>query len=548
MRLGKWIRIYEKTVPIPLAFSSSFQIRQGSVLYLSAIPVSDTHQGGDAEIIISPIPRNLWRSVCRLSVRLSDFPKSLARASRFLQEKSINILLTEAAATFQERAHWDAICDLSQYPEYIKIKECKTYEIFEKEMLFLLKQLTLEINNFAQQNENKGVFLVGQDALAEFIHLPGLNIISYRTKASVSEMAIFTDGAIELPDSIVNFVKTTLSVGNRGSISPVPSHALITGNTEQRYLRLYFIRNVSEFVMAEISCDQQSLDGNGIGVLSQILDQLPNDMNLLHLSVFQQHINKEISKSIKNTLKEKTALTHLDLKKTQGRLKIICHWPNHQSPQEDEKNLSGIIKNIEIIDLNGTSHSNLCELIDYATPNFVNPRIFISYSCINGLNSKEDKWRLNILRNTLIEHNFDPIFGVNIGDNPVIGRHPVSPDVMHSALEKIATCVGFISLQTKREDFVTNDNRFILPPWLIAEEVFAFSKGLCFLVRLTEKGIDDPRYNKNVFQFDFTNRNDYREKVKDLVSLLNRLRQQPEFENYLAASRSSQYIIKPTSE
>jgi hypothetical protein len=100
------------------------------MLYLAPMVTGRRSRNDDAQIIITPIPPTSWKSVCRLSVRLHDKPKALAKALRFLREREITILLTEAAATFQERAHWDAICDLTSYKGYANTNASVPTEYF----------------------------------------------------------------------------------------------------------------------------------------------------------------------------------------------------------------------------------------------------------------------------------------------------------------------------------------------------------------------------------------------------------------------------------
>ncbi len=59
-----------------------------------------------------------WSSVCGLSVSLADRLRALATATNFLKTMHINILLTEACVTYADRAHWDAIVDLSNTPGF----------------------------------------------------------------------------------------------------------------------------------------------------------------------------------------------------------------------------------------------------------------------------------------------------------------------------------------------------------------------------------------------------------------------------------------------
>lgn len=548
MRLGKWIRIFNNIVPIPLTFSAAFGLRQGSVLHIAAMPSDVIKTDSDAEIIISPIPLSSWRSVCRLSVRLSDLPGALAKASEFLRKNKINVLLTEAAATFQERAHWDAVCDLTDYPDFIKIRNIKNYESYEKEMKNLLDDLTRKLHTFANQPDNEKFFLAGIDFHAEFIILPGLNIVSFKSDISCISTSTFYDGAIELESNIEKFVTTCLTSSNKALINSIPSHALITGNTEQRYLRLYFIRNVNNFVMAEISCEIEALNDKGIGVLNQILKALPPEANLLHLSVFQL-TSEEHKKNLAKRRQNKTKPI------IEGRLKIICHWPN-----PNRSYLQQAVEAIQIEDSSGISHSNLCKLKEFQSPRTIHPRVFISFSCHENdnknpkLDQKEDLWRLTHLQNMLKNSNFEPIMGTKIGDRISIGGEFVSPDVVSSAFEEIKNCVAFISLQTKRQDYCVRElidpsnpksqynERFILPPWLIAEEVFAYSRGVRYLVRLQEHGVEEPKYNQNTHKYIFRNKKEYIKQVESLIRKLNEIRESEEFEQLIKNINSAMFL------
>src|SRR5438046_1892924 len=83
---------------------------------LAALRDGDTERRYGCEVVGSPVPIQLWKTVCRLSVRLHDRPGALAAATQFLRQQKINILLSECCSTYQSRAHWDALCDVGQTP------------------------------------------------------------------------------------------------------------------------------------------------------------------------------------------------------------------------------------------------------------------------------------------------------------------------------------------------------------------------------------------------------------------------------------------------
>lgn len=136
------------------------------------------------------------------------------------------------------------------------------------------------------------MFLSGSDRHAVFSPLTGLNQASFRCDLTSADTVIFHKGGIELPDKLVRHLRTTLGSFS-GMVPPVPAYALITGNTEQRYLRLYFIHDVAAFFMACIEYDVTHLAGDGIGTMNQLLMALPEDVNLLRLANHISHNNME---------------------------------------------------------------------------------------------------------------------------------------------------------------------------------------------------------------------------------------------------------------
>lgn len=157
MRLGKWIKVFDRNVPIPMTLAASFGLREGSELYLAPMRADMAPHSTSVEIIVSPIPTSSWRSICRLSVRLHHRSRALARATSYLRDKRINILLTEAAATFQERAHWDAVCDLRVSSEYARMVTC-SHDSYELEMEHLLKDMSENIRWFRRHLQTSVCF------------------------------------------------------------------------------------------------------------------------------------------------------------------------------------------------------------------------------------------------------------------------------------------------------------------------------------------------------------------------------------------------------
>src|ERR1051326_7759341 len=124
MRIGRWVPVYKRLLPIPRRLAMAFGLYEGSQLYVSRItdPNDATRRYG-CELIVSPVPFESWASACRLSVRLNDTPRALATATKFLRERQVNIMLSECCSTYQYRAHWDAICDIARVPDFARLAD-----------------------------------------------------------------------------------------------------------------------------------------------------------------------------------------------------------------------------------------------------------------------------------------------------------------------------------------------------------------------------------------------------------------------------------------
>jgi hypothetical protein len=509
MRLGKWVRIFSNTVPVPIAFSASFGIREGGRLYLAPMVTGKGSISNDAQVIITPIPPSSWKSVCRLSVRLHDRPKALAKALRFLREREINILLTEAAATFQERAHWDAICDLTAYKEYANTGELP-FEAYQVRMREIVSALDTDLKYWASSPENKDVFLTGVDMHADFSLLTGLNIAYFRINPSNVFQSEFDAGGVVLPDSLEKELQRILK--SRG-LPPISSHALITGSTAQRYMRLLFIRDSSSFVFADIECRLPRYSTE-VGMLEKVLCRLPDDLNLLHITEYREaRGGQEVA-----------------------GIKLIGDWPDHK-----KDDLERMIDSIEVDDDNSDAKQQLVSLRDYATPSIAFPKIFISYSIAH------DAQRCRLLQNRLIENNYEPVVGTDHSESPDFAGQPVSEDVLTKSLNQIPSCVGFIALHSARPDFELKNGGHTVPPWLVTEEVFAWSRNIGYLARLAEEGLDSPRYNRNTQAFIFSAEADSFDKaVTRLVRDINDFRRSPKFLEAWRLARKAQYQKRTT--
>ena len=512
VRLGKWVRIFSNTVPVPIAFTASFGIREGGRLYLAPMVTGRKNKNEDAQVIITPIPPSSWRSVCRLSIRLHDKPKALAKALKFLREREINVLLTEAAATFQERAHWDAICDLISYKEYANAGEL-SFEAYQSQMRKIVLALDAELKHWASSPENRDVFLTGGDMHADFSLLTGLNIAYFRIDPSNVFESVFEGGGVVLPDTLEKELQRLLR--SRG-LPPISTHALITGSTEQRYMRLLFIRDSSSFMFADIECRLPKYSAGGFSMLERVLSQLPDDLNLLHLTEYRE---------VGEEGQEVTGI------------KLIGDWTDHN---KDE--FQRMIESIEVGENDPTARKQLVSLRDYATPSTAFPKIFISYSIAH------DEQRCRLLQNRLIENNYEPVVGTEYADSINIAGQQVSEDVLTKSLNQIPSCVGFIALLSARPDFQLKDGRYTIPPWLVTEEVFAWSRGIGYLARLAEQGLDGPRYNRNTQTFEFAaDADNYDKAVTRLVRDLNNFRQSSKFLDAWSLARKAQYQKRTTS-
>lgn len=524
MRLGKWVPVYRNFIPIPQSMAMAFGLTEGSLLHLAPIRQNGDRHSFHVEIIVSPIPIQGWRSACRLSVRLKNTPRALANATGFLRKRRINILLTEACATYRNRAHWDAICDVSQCSEFSDLSLPQRF--FEQGMKDFLDNLTNDINSHIEAAENREFFLTGPEQHAVFSALTGLNDASFGCDLSHSDEVMCKVGGIEFSESLINVVSAVCKTGPHA----LPEYAMITGNTEQRYLRMYFIHDYENMFQATVKNELRGLSGDGIGILHQFLNALPVEINLLKLS------------------------NHIEEKKPgyeRGRIDVIGHWEMEPvSPdradrtahlQRMEAKITDLVKSIEIEDVDGTKHGQLLEVTEFSSPELTYPRVFISYS------TRRAERELQAVISALWQHNWEPILGTDFGqaflsDDPgILG----SPDVVQTSFRSIDGCIAFVSLQTKRDDFCIVDEeqlnrRYVLPPWAVAEEVYAWSSKIPFLARLKDRAIEDPRYNRHASVFEFQNDLEFLEQVKRLLDELNKFRMSHEYARILRKVRQAQ--------
>jgi hypothetical protein len=515
MRIGKWAPTYRNIVPIPRMLALAFGLIEGSELHLAPITETSTAEAykHGCEVIVSPVPIKYWQSACRLSVRLRDRPHALAVATDFLRENKINILVSESCSTYQQRAHWDAICDLSESQLYTELRGQKR-EDYAEAIEIQLNKITKVLENWIEEPTRAPYFLGGTDKHAQFSPLTGLNDAAFVCAHTQSVKLIFRAGGIELPRNLTNIV-----CGNTDTTT-LPKYAMITGNTEQRYLRILFMRDYDNMFKLVIKTKLSNFAGGGVGVLNQLLKKFPPKINLIKVSTYILGTESYAENNI---------------------IEIIGHWNDYYSsaehPQkqnEMKRELMEIVDNMDIIDADNVSHTGALETLKFRSPDDIYPRVFVSHS------ADVEAAKLDYLLTTLWENGF----------RPVTSKKFFKPDLAESAFKLIDTCVALVSLQIKRDDFKVaateaskGNERYILPPWFVAEEVYAWSKGMQ-IFRLKDEDVEEPRYNRHLRTISFTSSDvdDYRAKVRQLVNELNEFRQDPEFQGIELRAREALFV------
>ena len=489
MRVGKLQKIYYGMIPIPETLSTIFALNEGAQLHLAPIR-SESIRRGYVEIVVSPVPYDSWVSVCKLSARLKHKPKALAVASRFFRQERINILLTEACTNYQDRAHWVAICDVALADRFDKVSKQERGE-YKRQIEFFMDELTKRLLIFIEQPDNKEAF--HPETFAKFTTLTGLNDAHFICDESKRFTVGFHEGAITLPKLLYNHICSELGC----KTDKFPHYALIYSNTEQRYLVIRFMNDSEDLFICRIEDELAGLEGKGIGVLNQMLDALPSEIDFF---------------SISNYVTEKTA------DRERGTIELVGHWPGFAANTETcERKLEDIISGMEIEDIdpdNTQKKKGALALKHIRNAKDDNPRIFISYS------TKHEIQKLEYLRKCLLKIDCEPLLGTDFEED-LKGPYPPALTVFEQSFRMIPTCVAFISLQVTREDFKCSD-RFVLPPWAIAEEVFAWKEEIPYLIRLRDERMDNPRWNQHIQSFEFNSdkRGSFEKAVKELVGKL----------------------------
>ncbi len=504
MRIGKWVPLYKRTVPIPRRLSMAFGLYEGSELYLVPLPDEDTERKYGCEVIVSPVAIRSWRTVCRLSIRLHDRPGALAKAAGFLRQQRINILLSECTSTYQRRAHWDAVCDISLAPGVEILLGVDRLD-YEHEMARFLQTLTTKFERYMEAQENREAFLLARERHVQFSTITGLNdasfVCDFKSAARLSHRA----GALELSEQTATYI----SRASHFEPPLLPRFALVTGNTEQRYMRVLFLKDHRHMFRLVIEDELAEFAGGGIGVLQQLLHNLPESVNLFRASNYVTEKRENVER---------------------GRIDLIGHWNLDEAEiPEADRFLRDRIESMTVLDMEGKEHSSVFSVKRLANPEAMHPRVFISYSI------GRDRSKLQMLRHRLIEDGFEPVLGTDFGSDggaATIGPRPVTSDVAHAAFEGIHTCVAFVSLHVKREDYHVQNaeaDRYVLPAWSIAEEVFAWSSNVGLIVRLRDATVDEAPYNRNTLTKTFASDEDFEQAVEDVLAELNAFRLSPRF-------------------
>lgn len=526
MRIGKWVRVYGDRLPIPQRMSMAFGLFENSELHLVPLIDHGNRQKHECELMISPVPIRSWRSVCRLSVRLRDLPGALAVATQFLKEQRINILLSECCSTYQERAHFDAICDLGQMKEYGELAGIPREE-FELRMRDFLERLTGRFDEFARNHPKRDLLMYETPEYVRFSALTGLNDASFVCRRDNAQIAHHSGGALQFPNALARFISDACDL-----VPPaLPHYAMVTGNTEQRYMRVLLIRDHRHMFRLVVDNDLPDYAGTGVGVLHQFLCVLPADVNLMRATnyIFENKASVE-----------------------RGRIDIVGQWDVEERRLPGEaieacvtREFQALLQSLVIFDLEGKPHPSALKFVKAKTAKSTYPKVYISYS------TDHDEERLASLMSALNDNNYSPVLGTDQEDESdewLVNQRPVGSDVMREALPLIDDCIALISLQTKREDYkvVSSDGKlkYVVPPWLTAEEMYAWSSpSHPVVLRLREAGMDESTFNRNIWTktFEADQPKSYGDAVRAVINRLNEFVSSHRFDRTRDATTEKQF-------
>jgi hypothetical protein len=499
----------------------AFGLFEGSQLYLARISDDDDdRRKHGCEVIVSPVPFEFWPSACRLSVRLNDVHGALATATSFIRSKEINIMLSECCSTYQHRAHWDAICDLSRVSGFDHLRNIPRHA-YDQAMRSFLAVLDDEFKAFAVSPINREAFQQGADLHLQFSPITGLNDVSFACGSAVP--VEHRNGAVEIGERL------TSEIIARCYTDGLPQHALITGNTEQRYMRVFFLKDYAQLFQLTVHDEIEGFAGGGVGILNQLLAALPKEINLMRASTY---------------IVEKTERAE------RGRIEILGHWdlPEVADPEAKrsfmESEMRRIVSDLEVHDTEGVTHAGALTVGEFASPRGQQPRVFISYSTSHEMD------KVLQLERALLAADFEPVRGTEFGkttDETFLNAHSVGPDVMHSAFQAMRGCVAFVSLQVKRSDYEVQLRRgaqYVLPPWAIAEEVYAWSNGM-LIIRLRDEAVEAPPYNRHAYSVDFREENDFLKAIHAVIEALMNFRASERFPEIKEMARRALFKPRP---
>jgi hypothetical protein len=386
-----------------------------------------------------------------------------------------------------------------------------------------LKALNTDLGEYMDAPQTSSAFLQGPERYAEFTALTGLNDAAFlSTEVAPKPAAVYVAGGIEIEEALANVVSLA------GHLEPprLPDYAMITGNTEQRYLRVLFLRDYRSLFRIIIKNSTTQFSGGGIGIINQILSALPSDINLIRTS---------------------TRITERANTLNRGWTEIIGHWDTSAADPPSKSDymkteLTRIFRGLDLVDLEGNVHTNALEIVNFANPETLYSRVFVSYS------TRSDPAKLTYLLNMLWDNHFRPVIGTDLNRSirKHAGRPPTSVDVVEAAFEAIPGCVALVSLQLPHPDFRITDQRghpgYVVPPWAVAEEVYAWSLGLGRVIRIRHLDVEEPRYNYHLPTFRFSSDDEFLRAVDSTIAELNAFRAAHEFGEFRDEARRSQYV------
>jgi hypothetical protein len=523
MRIGRWVPVYQRLVPIPRSIDMGLNLFENAELHLAVVD-NDTITEHRADLLLSPVPARLWRSVCRLFVRIPESIPSLTMVTRFLREQRVDVLFSEYSRTLNNEARFGAICDISRTVEYEPLAAIPRSD-FAETVSVILDRLTSNLNHCLLSELANGS-QARRTTHAAFTPLTELSDASFAARFDRIETLRYRAGAIELPYSIGTYVSYAC-----GFDPPtLPGQVLLTANREQHYVRMEFRRSFERLFRLQVETTTFDFAGGNADVLDQFVRALPPRIEVLSAAA--------------NVIATTPTAQH-------GRIEILGDWHDVDGDRagqaENENHLRGALDGLVIHDREGRSHREVFRLVSLAATRASYPRVYISYSA-GGTRDE----RVVALLSALNDNDFTPVLGTQWPESADDARQ-VAPDVLRTTFSAIATCVAVISLHTKRDDYAVMGTdgrpRYVLPPWVAAEEAYAIVSSPLVL-RLRGKDVEDPRYGQHTWTHTFDESEDasFLAAVEAAVSELNKFRLTERFRGAwetVQRSRFREYYAPP---